>query len=84
MSADHKEWLDKWIEDRVEGVPYSEIKRAAKEFYLPLCISRAEEVGITRRELEAAAGGKLLRYLESAIEDKQDTEVRKNLPKPPN
>jgi hypothetical protein len=41
-------------------------------------------VGITRRELDEAAGGKLQPYLEAAIEEKWDIEVRKNRPNPSN
>ena len=77
----HKAWLDEWIKTRVMGVPFQEQKRHAKETYGPACLAAANAAGITRRELDAAAGGKLLPYLEAAIEDKWDTIVRTTPPK---
>ena len=78
--SEHKAWLDEWIAKRVRGAPFQEQKRMAKEAYSPGCVEAARQVGITRGELDEAAGGQLLAYLEVAIEDKWDIEVRKNLP----
>lgn len=81
MAIDPKVWLEEWVEQKVFGVPHSEQKRAAKDTYVPVAIAQANEVGITRRELEAAAGGNLQKYLEGAIEDKYDELIKKNTPK---
>ena len=80
MDETAKTFLDAWIEKRVAPAPYQQQKRLASDF-TPICLSDAAKVGITRREMEAAAGGNLEAFLENAIEDKQDIEVRKNLPK---
>ena len=80
MSEDAKDWLDKWIGDRVLAAPYQQQKRQATDMYAPACRTDATKAGITRRELEQAAEGNLLAYLESAVEDKMDVEVRKNRP----
>lgn len=73
-------WLDEWVKTEVRGAPYQQQKRQAVEMYAPPCLEKAAKAGITRRELDAAAGGNLLAFLESAIEDKMDIEVRKNRP----
>ena len=78
---DHtKKFLDDWAEKRLSPAPFMQQKRLAAEF-TPICMSEAAKVGITRRELERAAGGNLEAFLENAIEDKQDVEVHKNRPK---
>ena len=82
MSDYAKKWLDDWVGVRVLSAPFSQQKRQAREVYGPACCAEAMRVGITRRELEAAANGDLLSYLESAVEDKMDIEVHKNRPKP--
>ena len=78
MTKSAKGWLDGWIQDRVLAAPYQQQKRQVTDVYAPACRAEATKVGITRRELEQAADGNLLTYLESAVEDKMDVEVRKN------
>jgi hypothetical protein len=78
MSEQAKQWLDEWVKVRVVAAPYLQQKRQVKDVYAPACFLDATKVGITRRELEKAADGDLLIYLESAVEDKMDIEVRKN------
>ena len=80
MAEDAKKWLDEWVRDRVFAAPYQQQKRQATDMYAPACRTDATKAGITRRELEQAAEGNLLTYLESAVEDKMDIEVRKNRP----
>ena len=80
MTNPAQKFLEDWVRERVAGVPYSEQKRQANDAYAPACIGAAARVGITRRELIAAAGGDLPGYREVAIEDKWDEVVRKNLP----
>jgi hypothetical protein len=80
MSDHAKLWLDGWANAKVTAAPYQQQKRQASEVYAPACRAEALRIGITRRELEAAAGGDLAAYLENAIEDKMDLEVRKNRP----
>ena len=80
MSDQAKQWLDEWVRIRVVAAPYLQQKRQVKDVYAPACSLDAAKVGITRRELEKAADGDLLIYLESAVEDKMDIEVRKNRP----
>ncbi|MBS0471397.1 MAG: hypothetical protein JSR60_10015 [Proteobacteria bacterium] len=75
-----KRWLDGWVDARVVAAPFQQQKRQASEVYAPACRTEAMKAGITRRELEAAATGDLAAYLENAIEDRQDIEVRKNRP----
>jgi hypothetical protein len=83
MSDYAKTWLDGWVEKKVSATPYLQQRRQATEVYLPAARAEAMRVGITRRELDAAAGGDLVAFLENAIEDKMDIEVRKNRPAPP-
>ncbi len=80
MNEQTQKWLSDWVRDRVAGVPYSEQKKQAKDSYAPACLGAAARVGITRREIEQAAGGNLVDYLENEIENKWDIEVRKNKP----
>jgi hypothetical protein len=80
MSDQAKQWLDEWVRIRLVAAPYLQQKRQVKDVYAPACSLDAAKVGITRRELEKAADGDLLIYLESAVEDKMDIEVRKNRP----
>ena len=80
MSELAKQWLDEWVNLRVVAAPYLQQKRQVKDVYAPACFLDASKVGITRRELEKPANGDLLNYLESAVEDKMDIEVRKNRP----
>ena len=80
MSDQAKQWLDEWVRIRVVAAPYLQQRRQVKDVYAPACFLDAAKVGITRRELEKAADGDLLIYLESAVEDKMDIEVRKNRP----
>lgn len=80
MSEQAKQWLDEWVKVRVLAAPYTQQKRQVKDVYAPACFVDAMKVGITRRELEKAANGDVLIYLESAVEDKMDVEVRKNRP----
>jgi hypothetical protein len=80
MSEHAKQWLDEWVTVRVSAAPYQQQKRQATDVYGPACTADALKAGITRRELQQAANGDLLAYLESAIEDKMDIEVRKNRP----
>lgn len=75
MSEQAKQWLDEWVKVRVVAAPYVQQKRQVKDNYAPACFLDATKVGITRRELEKAANGDLLSYLESAVEDKMDIEV---------
>jgi len=75
-----KTWLDEWVTARVVAAPYQQQKRQAVEVYVPACRVDAMKVGITRRELEAAASGDLSVFFENAIEDKMDIEVQKNRP----
>ena len=75
-----KNFLVDWVAKRISPAPFLQQKRLAAEF-TPLCTTDAAKVGITRREIEAAAGGNLEAFLENAIEDRQDVEVRKNRPK---
>ncbi len=78
---DHaKIWLDEWIIAKVVAAPFQQQKRQAVEVYAPACRAEAMRVGITRRELERAAVGDLPAYIENAIEDRMDIEVRKNRP----
>ena len=81
MSDKAAEWLEDWSKTRVMGAPFEAQKRQAKETYAPACIQAANQAGFTRREIEAAAGGNLIKYFEGVVEDKWDVEVRKNLPK---
>ena len=80
MTESAKGWLTGWIHDRVHAAPYQQQKRQVTDVYAPACRAEATKAGITRRELEQAADGNLLTYLESAVEDKMDVEVRKNRP----
>jgi hypothetical protein len=80
MDDTAKKFLDAWVEKRLSPAPYLQQRRLAADF-TPVCLTDAAKAGITRREMEAAAGGNLEAFLENAIEDKQDIEVRKNLPK---
>jgi len=79
MDETAKKFLDAWVEGKISPAPYQQQKRLAAQF-APICLTDAAKVGITRREMEAAAGGSLEAFLENAIEDKQDIEVRKNRP----
>jgi hypothetical protein len=83
MTEYAQKWLGQWVFDRVVAAPFLQQKRLALETYAPPCLAEAAKVGITRRELEKAAEGDLLKFLESAIEDKMDIEVRKNRPLTP-
>jgi hypothetical protein len=79
--TDHaRKWLESWVIANVTAAPFLQQKRLATETFGPTCFVEASRTGITRRELEAAAGGDLIVFLESAIEDKTDIEVRKNRP----
>jgi hypothetical protein len=79
--ADHaRKWLDSWVTANVTAAPFLQQKRLATETFAPTCFVEASRTGITRRELESAAGGDLIVFLEAAIEDKTDIEVRKNRP----
>jgi hypothetical protein len=80
MSEHAKQWLNEWVRVRVSAAPYQQQKRQATDVYGPACSADALKAGITRRELKQAADGDLLSYLESAVEDKMDVEVRKNRP----
>ncbi|HEX4304073.1 MAG TPA: hypothetical protein VHZ78_14850 [Rhizomicrobium sp.] len=80
MSDYTKTWLTEWVGRRVTAGPFLQQKRLATETYAPACLSEAAKAGITRRELEAAADGSLVAFIENAIEDKMDIEVRKNRP----
>jgi hypothetical protein len=80
MTTRAKGWLAEWVKLRVTGAPYSQQKQRARDEYSPACRAAAERVGITRRELEDAANGSLIEYLEAEIENKWDIEVRKNTP----
>ncbi len=73
-----KTWLDGWVTAKVVAAPYQQQKRQAADVYAPACRAEAFKAGITRRELEKAAEGDLAAYLENAIEDRMDIEVRKN------
>jgi hypothetical protein len=75
-----KTWLDEWIAAKVVATPHLQQKRQATEVYAPALRAEAMRIGITRRELEKAAAGDLIAYLENAIEDKMDIEVWKNRP----
>ena len=75
-----RKWLDEWARANVTPAPFLQQKRLATETFAPNCFVEAARTGITRRELEAAAGGNIIAFLESAIEDKTDVEVRKNRP----
>jgi hypothetical protein len=74
-----KKFLTEWVEKKLSPAPYQQQKRLATES-TPTCLTDAMKVGITRREMEQASGGNLEAFLENAIEDKQDIEVRKNRP----
>jgi hypothetical protein len=80
MSEYAKRWLDEWVGSHVTHATFAQQKRQASELYAPTCLAEAMKAGITRRELEEAADGNLVVFLESAIEDKMDIEVRKNRP----
>jgi len=80
MSDYAKDWLNEWVSARVTSATFAQQKRQATEMYAPTCLGEAAKAGITRRELDQAAGGNLLAFLESAIEDKMDIEVWKNRP----
>jgi hypothetical protein len=80
MDDTAKKFLDDWAAKKLSPAPYQQQRRLAADF-TPVCLTDAAKVGITRREMEAASGGNLEAFLENAIEDKQDIEVRKNLPK---
>ncbi len=80
MTDRTRKWLDSWAAANVTAAPFLQQKRLATETFAPTCFVEASRTGITRRELEAAAGGDLIAFLESAIEDKTDIEVRKNRP----
>jgi len=75
-----KTWLGEWVTAKVVAAPYQQQKRQAVEVYVPACRADAMKVGITRRELDAAAAGDLSVFFENAIEDKMDIEVHKNRP----
>jgi len=75
-----KTWLGEWVTAKVVAAPYQQQKRQAVEVYVPACRADAMKVGITRRELDAAAAGDLSAFFENAIEDKMDIEVHKNRP----
>ena len=78
---DHaRNWLESWVVTNVTAAPFLQQKRLATETFAPRCLVEASRTGITRRELEAAAGGDLVAFIESAIEDKTDIDVRKNRP----
>ena len=80
MSEYAKTWLNEWVTAKVVAAPYQQQKRQAVEVYVPACRADAMKVGITRRELEAAASGDLAVFFETAIEDRMDIEVHKNRP----
>jgi hypothetical protein len=80
MSEHARKWLDEWVSTNVSSATFAQQKRQAVEMYGPNCLTEAMKVGITRRELERAADGNLLDFLESAIEDKMDIQVRRNRP----
>jgi diaminopimelate decarboxylase len=80
MSEHATQWLNEWVKVRVSAAPYQQQKRQATDVYGPACTADALKAGITRRELQKAANGDLLSYLESAVEDKMDVEMSKNRP----
>jgi hypothetical protein len=80
MSEYANNWLNQWVGSHVTHATFAQQKRQASEMYAPTCLAEAMKAGITRRELELAANGNLLEFLESAIEDRMDIEVRKNRP----
>jgi len=80
MSDYPKNWLNDWVKTRIVAATFAQQKRQAMDMYAPTCLAEAMKAGITRRELDHAADGNLLAFLESAIEDKMDVEVRKNRP----
>ncbi len=80
MSEHARKWLDAWVAANVKPSPFLQQRRMAAEVYAPACLTEAMRTGITRRELERLAGSSLTEFLESAIEDKTDVEVRKARP----
>jgi hypothetical protein len=80
MTDRTRQWLDSWVASNVTAAPFLQQKRLATDTFAPNCFLDGARTGITRRELEAAAGGNMVAFLESAIEDKTDAEVRKNRP----
>jgi acetyl-CoA acetyltransferase len=75
------EFLDAFVRTHVHAIPRSMQKQVATKSYIPVAEATAGRMGITRRELDAAAGGNLQRYFENQMEDKRDEEVRKNKPR---
>ena len=76
-----KKFLVEWADKKTAPAPFQQQKRLAIDF-ATACLTDGAKVGITRREMISAANGDLEAFLEKAIEDKQDAEVRKNRPAP--
>ena len=77
LPSDPNEFLTTWVEYHITAIPYAAHKDMAKQL-VEVCIGQAAASGITRRELAAAAGGNLKRFIETALEDAWDAEVKKN------
>jgi len=73
------EFLSAWLQRNIRPVPYSFHSDLVKKF-TQHCEAEAAREGITRRELEAAAGGNLKRHIATALEDAQDVVVKANKP----
>jgi hypothetical protein len=74
-----KKFLMGWTTG-VDLFPYASHKEIAKR-RAEACLGRAEQVGITKRELEKAAGGNLKRYFERAMEAAYDEVVKERAKK---
>ena len=75
------EFLSAFVKKHVGPIPYTEQKQVAKRSYIPVAIATASQLGITRRELEKAAGGNLQKFFENAMEDECDAQIKRNAPR---
>jgi hypothetical protein len=84
MSEAARAFWREFVENTVNkagAVPYPENRAIAKPL-AELAIGDAEKRGITRRELQEAAGGSLPRRISELIEDAYDAELKANASEP--
>jgi hypothetical protein len=75
MSERAKEFLREFNIREVKPITYPEIPKIVKLMH-DICIEAASQRGITKSELQEAAGGNLKRFLIRAFEDAEDQAVR--------
>ena len=74
MSNSAADFLNSWVEENIHAGAYPQ---DIKEGQLPAqqCIAEAKAKGITKQQLEEAAGDDLVSYMFSALERATDMEV---------